>query len=278
MLFLGCQCSLAQESPTKQNKEGATKTKKDAEKKKNASTLLPPIVNVVVSGKLDVKTEGGKTESYKEQDTFLERLLKFSVTDLLLAAFTFALVIFTAKQAGRLRETIEQMRTSEQRQLRAYVTVKHVIPIPEVKPDSGEVITWALSVVWQNTGQTPTRNMQSWAEVRLFEPDVPKNFDFPMPPDTVEGREGGVIGPHGELSSGHVRINPEDLVKAFKKIGKLYLWADFEYNDVFEGTPRRTAEHCIEVAFIWDPFDPERVKGKQTPFNWIGYHKHNANT
>jgi hypothetical protein len=155
------------------------------------------------------------------------------------------------------------------RQSRAYVTVKQIVQKPIVDPANSQILGWRLTTEWQNTGITPTKDMITWTTKRLFL-TVPEDFDFPRPPEAAD--HSSVIGPGATLRASPIFIPIADLEKTRVKQGTILLWGRFEYNDVFDGTPRHQTSFCAEVSVDGNINVPEG-----TPLRFLTCPHHNSN-
>jgi hypothetical protein len=98
---------------------------------------------------------------------------------------------------------------------------------------------------WENSGQTPARNLQNMANWYYFVPDMPDNFDFSDQCDKVPSWI--TIGPKATIFMSFLEIDRERIDGVIDGKGKLYIWGWAEYDDVFpESRPHRT-EFCLQV-------------------------------
>jgi len=127
-------------------------------------------------------------------------------------------------------------------------------------------LSWGFIVHWRNSGTTPTRRMQSCVYDTVF---VYKKLleDFAYPDN--RGHEDLVIFPRATMHSRPLRIDPEYFALAQSGHAEIFIWGWADYDDFFEGTPRRRVEFCLAVEAIGDPKSAECkfVFHKHGPFN-----------
>jgi len=96
-----------------------------------------------------------------------------------------------------------------------------------------------------NSGDTPARkavirtNVQDWPE------DLPEGYDFPLDPKKVEA----VIGPKANYATEMV-IDKEKLDQNAHAKGRIFIWGDVMYRDIFPDDPARLSESCIEITYL----------------------------
>lgn len=152
---------------------------------------------------------------------------------------------WAAGQAASLAQAaIEQSERHARQELRAYVSAMQpeLEPLPPLSAHSH-----VIRVNWKNNGATPARRILIGISSRLL-PDVPESdFDFPdlNPIDYVYQH----AGPGGEIMS-TVFVRQYAIEEITIKKRRLFVWAWIEYNDAFDGTPRRRTETCFEIAHV----------------------------
>jgi hypothetical protein len=180
----------------------------------------------------------------------------------LLSFFTLGLFIYTARLWKATGELVQESRSSLQSTQRAFVFIKilEVLNLPDTKK---------LIIIpqWENSGDTPTKNMLNHVNWALFEKDLPTDFDFP---DLAgEERTPALIGPHAIQYASPLEIDAQHIDAAIAGTGHLYIWGWAEYDDVFPGTSRHRTEFCNEVLI-------SRVSGKEFSIRFRLHRKHNG--
>jgi hypothetical protein len=169
-------------------------------------------------------------------------MLNFSVSDVVTAALTCALVYVGVTQTRRLRETLVQMRESEERQLRAYVSIERGrLDYPQ---EVGNLTPTAKLII-KNFGQTPAYEVCFETFLGIFE--LPSS---PEPPTLAGRRTQLTLGPGATTSV--VVIYPVDPTDAWKRQIRQELAAVFvvgliTYRDAF-GKARRTPFQLMQTG------------------------------
>ena len=173
--------------------------------------------------------------------------------------------------AKAARESADIARDALVLSNRAYVILES-IRAGGVEKD-GQFAGWHFSPNWMNRGNTPTKSITQWTAFDYFEPNIPDDYVF-EPLNVGEKRE-YFIGPGAHAHGGTIIILMEMLEKAFAGTGKIFIWAKCDYYDVFEGTPPRTTEICVQLQIDNATF---RSQCKDAPFTYGGYKTHNRQT
>ncbi len=178
--------------------------------------------------------------------------------------------VFTGVAAYYTRQQFLVADETKLRQLRAYVTLKEFVQKP-ITDESGKVVKWRLVTKWQNTGDTPTRNLTTWTAKGIFESGIPADFDCAKPENVPVGHT-SVMGPDTELGASPIFIPVEALDGLKNKVGKILIWGRIDYWDVFEDTPSRHTAFCAELVIEGDFTQPQG-----TPLGFLSYPKCNSN-
>ena len=170
-------------------------------------------------------------------------------------AFTFLLFLATVALFWATRDLVYDAKHNAQRQLRAYVFAQNVESFWTAEKATETILKWTFFPVWKNSGQTPTKNMMSNVNMWVGEEagPLPANFDFPdygKPARTM-------IGPGAVMHGEKLELTVAQLQKIRAGTAHAYIWAWVEYNDVFEGTPRRRSEACFEIKVTGNPIYKE---------------------
>jgi hypothetical protein len=89
---------------------------------------------------------------------------------ILVAAFTASLWIATGRQAKLTRQAVMAGK-------RAFVFPTGVVALPESNAQTGS-FQWRLVPAWENSGETPTRNLRIYADCILTNVPLPESFSF----------------------------------------------------------------------------------------------------
>lgn len=111
------------------------------------------------------------------------------ITDVVLAVFTGLLVVVGWSQANRLRQTIETMDDTAERDMRAYLGMENIrlVAFSLIKPIR-------IQANWKNYGKTPARRFETSGSVWIAPLPLDDDADF------VDGPEEDPIGRHGRMS------------------------------------------------------------------------------
>jgi hypothetical protein len=194
-------------------------------------------------------SEQGENEGTEFWPPFLG--LRLKITDSLLAAFTFGLLIFT----GLLWRSTDKLWIASEKQLvtiqRAFVFPREIDAQATFNRLTGEYVRCRISKRWENSGTTPAVNVAMRENVGVFAGDIPENFSFPDHPDNPT--ETIVLAPKGDILGRGLFIPPNDIHSTMRGETRLFIWGWVEYDDVFEGSRRHRTEFCNEL--ITDGFE-----------------------
>jgi hypothetical protein len=250
---------------------------KDTEQPNNAAGAQPTPAQQVVPD--ERAAAHPKAETKEDRSEFWSAKL----TDWLLAAFTFALVVFTGllyRATARLweatREQAELTRTALIHTQRAFVFVKEVadsrttmlLPVRLTGPPVSRTIGWKISLRWENSGATPTKDLITYVSGKTFDKVLPEDFSFEDIPG--ENSTPGILGPQAVVAMGDMNVPMEIMQEIYEKKTHFYMWGWAEYNDVFDETDRHRTEFCYKIEFTGEPF-PEA-----TGMVYRLHHKHNG--
>ncbi len=228
------------------------------------------------------------SESYKKKDeaegseyfTFFG--IKFRITDAFMVIFNALLVIFTfflwrsteklwiesknASLASKKSVEIAKMNLVESR--RAFVFAKNIFSFYELDVLTG-LYSWRFRPIWENSGETPTKNLRMHTTVVLRNSILPDDFNFDdpnadfgvvlIPPKTT--LHGG-LGPKFNIPA----ISPQDILDIEAGVKFLYIWGWVKYSDVFDGYVMHTTRFCWQITPVGDPmnFKPDVIPASVT--------------
>jgi hypothetical protein len=110
---------------------------------------------------------------------------------------------------------------------------------------SGAWAGYEVNLLWNNSGNTPTRWAVIQANGQIWPGDLPKGFDFPLAADKTIT----VIGP--KANYGTSLTIPRNLwVENWHGRNRLFLWGTVLYRDIFPKTPDRLTEFCAEIFHV----------------------------
>jgi hypothetical protein len=172
----------------------------------------------------------------------------------------------TAKAAQRSAQIAEQALVAGQR---AFVSVGNWLSIAQKKVETGEVIAWGFRVRWYNAGNTPTRDMLNYVNLRLSNTDLPADWDFPDHRGNVAGKNEPVqlgIAPKGTVESAMLTISVGDLDDVIHERKFLHFWGWTTYGDVFPGTGKHVTRFAVRITAGGDPTNPDKMSFN---YDWL---------
>jgi hypothetical protein len=235
-------------APVAGQTESAGKSSDLTERKQNITIELPPTININVAGKLDAGTPEAKKQADTESSKWTDPV---SIATWLLAAITGGLVWVGIRQETQMR------RTSRAHVYVISATIGNVanpIPIPGNPPirPTGAEINYPqqgplCQLVIRNAGQTPARNVISWADMRIRE--------TPLATSLPAGSSGVVSKstiPVGGMTTKFPRLpgplSPTELADLRAGRIAIYVYGQITYRDVY-GRPHTTNFRLMHGSF-----------------------------
>lgn len=179
------------------------------------------------------------------------------------AGASFAIAIFTRTLWLTSQEQLRHSRVIE----RAFIFNSGFLP-PSANLDfAGNLRSWIIVAVLQNSGSTPTKFMQMHISCRTFDGEPPPNFDFPdlWSPGEPHRHIPLFIGPKAYVWGPGIELNIVELDHILHKRKRALIWGWVDYNDVFPDTPRHRTEFCSEVSVVGDPKNPAHITMRTYP-------------
>lgn len=207
----------------------------------------------------DRYTDGGKREP---SNRVIELLCEAKLTDLLLALFTYCLVIVGAYQGWFLLDSGKTARISadaakksadvSERALlqsqRALVSVESFSAGPIY--DDKKVCAYVIKVTWNNTGVTDAIHVKAGVTYTVTDNIKVHTVQFAHNP--IMQNDNMTIGARTASISSTDRVQEGNIRKVWEKKGRLFALARIEYEDVF-GRHHHT-QFCVEFKPLCDPF------------------------
>ncbi|HEV3186243.1 MAG TPA: hypothetical protein VGZ49_15250 [Xanthobacteraceae bacterium] len=251
---------------------------------KSAMAIAPMLCTIIgflsqdVSSQQSAQPKDAETYQHRKDEINLYSPLKGFwnwTTHDAVSFYTFMLAIFTAVLGATAIVQIRYLRRADEtakiaadavrdqasltreamiRTQRAFVFVKRVCvghQINLVQSTTGPlvevVVGWNIGVQWENTGDTPTRDLLTHISIHEFEGEMPTDYEFP---DLNETTTKSLLGPKAVCFSPVFAIPDSQARRVFLNGNHLYMWGWAEYDDVFPGTERHRTEFCYELLFI----------------------------
>ncbi|HWA91366.1 MAG TPA: hypothetical protein VG889_15125 [Rhizomicrobium sp.] len=172
------------------------------------------------------------------------------------ALATVFLMILTGLLAYLARVQFVTSRTQLQAfvfspQVRHFWNIDQTVTQPADPTQPRIIRSWEFRPVWQNSGETQTKNMTTHVEHEFRDSPLPENFLFR---DSTAAFAKMLIGPKSSANGGVTRVfTIQELTQIQNGERFLYLWGWVRYNDVFPGTREHITRYCVQVLVIGDP-------------------------
>jgi hypothetical protein len=192
---------------------------------------------------------------------------------ILVAAFTASLWIATGRQAKLTRQAVMAGK-------RAFVFPTGVVALPESNAQTGG-FHWRLVPAWENSGETPTRNLRIYADCILTNVPLPESFSFtqidPEEPPAMamlgpRATSKGGIAPHAAAPA----LTPQDILDIQSGQRFLYLWGWARYSDLLPNTPERITRFCWQIIADGNPLTFNPLMDPQG-LRWSNIHQRRGN-
>jgi hypothetical protein len=142
-----------------------------------------------------------------------------AVATLIIAVFTIVLTGVTDRQARLTKETLIADK-------RAFVFSTGCSQFWNLNKESGQY-DWNFRAQWQNSGDTPTKDMMMFAECEVRTSVLPPGFDFDrptVPPATAFIAPKSSLGGGLVPTPGRAAISPQDILDAQAGRKFIYMW------------------------------------------------------
>jgi hypothetical protein len=115
-------------------------------------------------------------------------------------------------------------------------------------PDTGRTgkFWWHFRPVFQNSGNTQTRDMVTNVVFELRDTPIPDGYSFP--PDAVN--QPAIVPPHWPIYGRSQNLTDDQLIEVQKGTKFYYIYGTVTYRDIFDGTPVHTTKFCRQVTNI----------------------------
>lgn len=122
--------------------------------------------------------------------------------------------------------------------------------------DTNKVHHWRVAVQWENSGDTPTKNLRWHVNFIVRKELLPADFDFP---DFGSPSIHTLLGPKASGYSAQMDLPLEQITRVANAGDHFYIWGWAEYDDVFDGTQRHRTEFCSKWFVSGDPTNSKGV-------------------
>jgi hypothetical protein len=178
--------------------------------------------------------------------------------------------------ADAARDSAQVARDNLTSTRRAFVCFKNITAEP-VMINRGldgykEAQHWGFNPCWVNMGDTPTKNLTISVNWKVFEYEIPKDFNFLY--DDKPNATTNIpmaIGPKGEVICGAFALHYLRILDPImgSQNNHLYIWGEAIYDDIFD-KPHLT-RFCVKMIFLTQQI----VEGHDKP-TFIFYHRYNC--
>jgi hypothetical protein len=162
-------------------------------------------------------------------------------------------VVATRNTASAARESAEIARTALTRGSRAFIIPKDLTFFWHPNETTGK-FWWELAPIWENAGQTPTRDMRINVNSYFESSQLPADFGFPPAPGESVPL---FIGPKATAGGDSIIKTGEELLAVRDGQKYFYIWGWAKYRDVFDGTPNHLTRFAWRISIFGDPTRPQ---------------------
>jgi hypothetical protein len=149
---------------------------------------------------------------------------------------------------------------------RAFVFVKKTDIFADKDGSTGQVIAWRFRPTWENSGTTPTRQLELYGGAIWQPAELDKGYAFPGQIDSVPL----VLGPKAIIWAKDISIPVSKIQAAHNGALHVYIFGAAKYRDVFDDTPPHITRFCTKITVDGDPTNA-------TAKIWLGAHfEHNC--
>jgi len=143
---------------------------------------------------------------------------------------------------------------------RAFVFATGVLAFWEIDQTTGHYM-WRFRPNWENSGDTPTKNMTMCSECLLVPSPIPPGFSFDYSATEIgtalippKNKGGGGLAPRFPAPA----ITAQDIIDVQESRKFLYFMGWARYFDVFPDTPQHITRFCWQILVLGDPlrYDP----------------------
>lgn len=168
-----------------------------------------------------------------------------------------------AEHAGKQADLTREARIKLERPF-IFLTQTQLVWYPNQKDGTPE---YGVKTFFENSGNTPTKDMQLVVEFHLLEGKLPEGFDFPI----IKPFISTIVAPKSMIQGPSNVISAADMVKIQEGTLFYYFWGKAIYRDNFKGTREHKTLFCREIGYVsGNPLNPE--PGLEVFFNIYSEH------
>jgi hypothetical protein len=179
-----------------------------------------------------------------------------ALATIIIAAFTATLWRATTAQGKLAREAFIADK-------RAFVFASGTAPFYEPDATTGH-FNWRIGVAWQNSGDTPTKQLRFYVDGFLTNIPITPTHDFnyidsraPPGPGMLGPKAPGVAGQAPHMPH-QAALTPQDILDIQNGRKFFYLWGWARYFDTLPNTKEHITRFCWLIRVVGDPllFNP----------------------
>jgi hypothetical protein len=150
---------------------------------------------------------------------------------------------------------------------RAYVAFRGLNLSGSINGADPSASRFAINPVWENVGNTPTRDMQIYTNPAKEIKHPLLDMSMPKTPNIAPG----MLAPHTTGMGSSTYVTGDQLLAIRDGRLRMYMWGWARYRDVFAGTPMRQSRFCILInTFQGDPNVPGEASVSGSPCGQYG--------
>jgi hypothetical protein len=134
---------------------------------------------------------------------------------------------------------------------RAFISPKFISTLSHRFDDAKDKYWYSIIPIWENSGNTPTRDMTIYVN-SYFEP-TPMPPDFRFPPFIGSKKIPIFAGPKATFGGSFIGKTGDELAEVKAGTKFFYMWGEARYRDIFVDTPEHITRFAYQVTVLGDP-------------------------
>lgn len=114
---------------------------------------------------------------------------------------------------------------------------------------------YSIVPIWENSGNTPTRDMTIY--VNSYFQSKPMPSDFRFPPFISNEKIPIFAGPKASFGGSFVIKTGDELAEVKAGTKYFYIWGEARYRDIFANTPEHVTRFAYQITVLGDPTKPQ---------------------
>jgi hypothetical protein len=139
---------------------------------------------------------------------------------------------------------------------RAFISPKGLTCLSHRNEDikGAEKYWYSIVPIWENSGNTPTRDMTIY--VNSYFESTPMPSDFRFPPFISSEKIPIFAGPKATFGGSWVTKTGDELAKVKAGTKYFYIWGEARYRDIFATIPDHITRFAYQITVLGNPADP----------------------